>query len=107
MAKEMNQKREGRKTIKISEYVRRGIDKFLSVNAEDYGITYVDEVILSEDCRNARIFIATSENIKSSHEISKLLKTRMRDIVQFIKREYNSKYFPQISFNVKDEENNI
>ena len=103
MGKEMKTVGEGHKTVKISEYIKHGADQYFSYNADIYGRVFVSRVLVSDDCRSARIFISVDQE-KDIGRVIKLLKKNTSDVSSYIKKRFSSKYFPKIKFEGYNEE---
>lgn len=81
----------------MAQYLRHCIDLYLSENSEFVGFSYVLTIDLSEDQKNANVFIALDEKQNIAIVQKKILSDKKR-IVEISDKYFSSRNFPKINY---------
>ncbi|MCX6809443.1 MAG: hypothetical protein NTZ65_01680 [Candidatus Berkelbacteria bacterium] len=89
--------KENIKHNRMAQYLRHCIDLYLSENSEFVGFSYVLTIDLSEDQKNANVFIALDEKQNIAIVQKKILSDKKR-IVEISDKYFSSRNFPKINY---------
>lgn len=96
----------GLKKNKAIASIKDSVDSFLNKNSDKFGFCHVEEIYISTDLRNAKIYISFIDTTNIQAKIDLLNKSR-DNVFDEYKKKYSSKYFPIITFISFDDQFNI
>ena len=73
----------------LSRAIERGINSYLGENADRCGSLFVEGVVLSGDLKRATVYLPGDVQYLEKHR---------REISQYLKRTFQTKYFPTFIF---------
>ena len=86
----------------MAEFLKKEISEFIRENVgEQWGIITVMAVILSEDLKQAKVYISCLEE-QNKEKVLKILAMKIPEIQHFLGRHLQLRYTPKINF-VPDE----
>lgn len=84
---------DGTKLAKIKSGTQQAVSMFISKNIDLLGDIYVYDVLVSADCRTARVFIRCQNS-----SIIKIMISHKGKIYEEMKSCFSSKYLPVLEF---------
>lgn len=93
------------KRERIANYIKRGAGVYLSSD-RDFGGSFVSFVVVSEDSKTAKIFIEFRGEHLPNVLLSKV-RADTRHLIEKIKDQYSSRFFPKLYIEKSNEETDV
>lgn len=81
------------------ECIKHSVDIFLSQNSEEVGFGHVEIVNISNDFRQAHVFLSFVDNVDFGKKIQ-FLEFKKKEISDIIKKEFKLRNIPKLNFKV-------